>query len=144
MKKKQWITALIFSVFLTLSVQSQNYKFLATGFSVMERKADGNWGKWSELQPAKITILLDTKKDRFVIYSQDVQIYAIIDYHKEEENDEDLVYPFSCSDDDGMPFTLSIITRKKQGNRKQLYINQKDFIIVYNIINYPDKDIEIK
>ena len=56
-----------------------------------------------------------------------------------EENENDLVYPFTCRDDDGVPFTLSIITRKNQNNRKQLYINHKDFIVVYNIVNYMEK-----
>lgn len=125
-------------------VEAQQYKFLATGFSVMEKKPDGEWGKWSDLQPAKITVVLDTSKDRIIIYSQEIQVYAILNYEKEIETEDDLVYPFSCTDDDGMPFTVSIITRKKQGNRKQMYINQKNVTIVYNIINYPDKNIDIK
>jgi len=31
--------------------------------------------------------------------------------------------------------TLSIIIRKKQGNRKQLYVNYDNRIIVYNMQN---------
>ena len=41
----------------------------------------------------------------------------------------------TCKDNDGVECNLSIITRKKQGNRKQLYINYGDQIIVYNIFN---------
>jgi hypothetical protein len=62
-----------------------------------------------------------------------------LNYENEEENDKDIIYPFTCKNDDGVPFTISIITRKNQNNRKQLYINQKDVILVYNIINYIDK-----
>jgi hypothetical protein len=58
---------------------------------------------------------------------------------EKEENDTDLIYPFTCKDDDGVPFTLSIITRKSQNNRKQLYLNHKNFIVVYNIVNYSEK-----
>jgi len=121
---------------------SQSYKFLTTGFSVLEKDVKGNWGKWSELQPSSMVISLDTNKNRIVIYSQEVQLYDIVEYQDKTENDDDLIYPFSCKDDNGVPFTISIITRKKQDNRKQLYINQKDVIVVYNIINYVDKNMK--
>ncbi|NMH27890.1 hypothetical protein [Flavobacterium silvaticum] len=144
MKCFKWLLVCLAVIAFTGKTTAQQYKFLATEFSVMERDAKGNWGKWSDLQPAKITVVLDTKKDRIIVYSQEIQVYAILNYEKEEETEDDLIYPFSCTDDDGMPFTISIITRKKQNNRKQLYINQKNAAVVYNIINYPDKDIEIK
>lgn len=120
------------------------FKFLTTGFSIMERDANGKWGEWSELQPASLVVTLDTKKGRIVIYSQEIQLFDILNYEQVRENDEDLIYPFSCTDDDGRPFTISFITRKKQNNRKQLYINQQDVVLMYNIINYPDKNIEVK
>lgn len=130
----------IFVAFLfSAPVQGQVYQFLTTGFSVLERNERGDWGKWSDLQKASIVIKLDTDKNRIVIYSQEIQLYHIVKYEPEEENETDLVNAFSCTDDDGHPFTISIITRKKQGNRKQLYVHQKDFIVVYNIVNYPDQ-----
>lgn len=117
----------------------QTYKFLATGFSVMEKNTSGKWGKWSELQKASLVITLDTNKNRIVVYSQEIQLYDIVDYGDKEENKTDIIHTFECADSDGVPFTISIITRKNQGNRKQLYINQKDFIIMYNIVNYIEK-----
>jgi hypothetical protein len=50
-----------------------------------------------------------------------------------EENDTDIVYSFLCKDNEGKECKLSIITRKKQDYRKQLYINYDQRIIVYNI-----------
>ena len=61
-------------------------------------------------------------------------------FDKKIENDDDLIFPFSCNDIDNEPFTISFITRKKQDNRKQLYINQKDVILVYNIVNFPENN----
>jgi hypothetical protein len=116
--------------------QEQVYKFQTTGFSVMARDAKGKWGKWSDLQKANIIISLDTNKNRIIVYSQEIQLYKIVSYRDPEENDSDLIYTFDCEDDDRQPFTISIITRKKQGGRKQMYINQNDFIIVYNIKNF--------
>ncbi len=105
----------------------------------MEKDENGKWGKWSELKDAAIVVNLDTTKNRIIIYSQEIQLFDIINYEAKEENDTDLIYPFTCKDDDGVPFTISIITRKNQENRKQLYINQKNVILMYNIINFIDK-----
>ncbi len=120
--------------------QAQTYKFLATSFSVLEKDQRGKWGEWSDLQKTSLVISLDTNKNRIVVYSQEIQLYKILEYHDQVENDTDLTYPFTCQNDDGQIFTISIITRKKQGRRKQLYINHPDVIVVYNIENMPDKD----
>ncbi len=124
----------------TQQSHAQVYKFITTGFSVMEKDNKGDWGKWSDLQPASIVVSLDTNKGRILIYSQEIQLFDILKYEDTVENDDDLIYAFTCTDDDGMPFTISIITRKKQENRKQLYITQKDVIVVYNIENFIHKD----
>ncbi len=135
--KKIYLIAFLFIVFQ--NSYSQSYKFLTTGFSVMEKDETGKWGKWSELKDVAIVVNLDTTKNRIIIYSQEIQLFDILNYEAKEENDTDLIYPFTCKDDDGVPFTISIITRKNQENRKQLYINQKNVILMYNIINFIDK-----
>ena len=121
------------------TASGQSYKFLTTGYSVMEKDAKGNWGNWSVLQNTSLVISLDTNKNRIVVYSQEVQVYDILNYEDTEENDKTVIHPFTCADSDGFPFTISIITRKNQGNRKQLYINQKDVIVMYNIVNFIEK-----
>ena len=138
--KLKYLYSFCFIAFIALQSPAQTYKFLTTGFSVMEKNANGEWGKWSDLKDTSIVITLDTTKNRIIVYSQEIQLYDIVNYEEKEENDTDLIYPFACKDDDGLPFTISIITRKKQDNRKQLYINQKNFIVVYNIVNYPEKN----
>jgi len=140
MHKLKLLLLVFFVGFGIQQSQAQTYKFMTTGLSVMERNPNGNWGKWSDLQPASVIITLDTNKNRIVVYSQEIQLYDIISYEETEENEDDLIYTFSCADENGMPFTIAIITRKKQDNRKQLYINQKDVIVVYNIVNYIHKD----
>ncbi len=138
MKKIKIIIIFINLVITSQILEAQVYRFEATGFSVMEKTPGGSWGQWSELQPLNIIVTLDTDKNRIVVYSKEIQLYEIQNYEQKQENDEDLIYPFSCSDLDGQQFKISFITRKKQDNRKQLYINQKDVILVYNIVNFPD------
>lgn len=130
---------ILFLLAAGLQASAQVYRFKTTGFSVMEKNEKGKWGEWSKLQPTELIITLDTNKNRIIVYSQEIQLYKIVTYQPEEENDTDLVYAFDCVNEEGMPFTISIITRKKQGNRKQMYINQKSVILMYNIENYKDK-----
>lgn len=133
------IKNLLLFLFLATCIQQsycQVYKFQTTGFSVLEKNEKGNWGKWSDLQEASIIITLDTTKNRIVIYSQEIQLYEIMNYEKVQENENDEIYTFQCRNDDGEPFVISIIKRKNQENRKQLYINQKNVIVVYNIKNF--------
>ena len=124
--------------FLVVGLQhsyGQVCKFKTSGFSVLEKNEKGKWGKWSDLNLVNIVVSLDTNKNRIVVYSNIIQLFEIIDYQTIEENDTDIVYSFSCKDNEGVNCTLSIITRKKQDNRKQLYINYDNRIIVYNIFN---------
>ena len=126
----------ILLLFLGLGTQhsySQSYRFKTSGLSVVGKNESGKWGKWSDLELTNILVTLDTNKNRFVIYSKEIQLFEIINYQPKEENDTDIVYPFICKDNNGEDCTLSIITRKKQGNRKQLYINYDNRIILYNI-----------
>jgi hypothetical protein len=137
-KTKLFLAVLLFAI-ATFAAKAQVYKFQTTGFSVLERTDKGKWGKWSDLQKANIIIALDTDKNRIVVYSQEIQLYKIVKYREREENEDDVIYTFDCEDTDGLEFTIAIITRKSQNNRKQMYINQKDVIVVYNIVTY-DKD----
>lgn len=125
---------LLFLGFGLQQVQSQSYHFKTSGFSVLEKNERGKWGEWSNLDLVNLSVILDTNKHRIVVYSQEIQLFSILDYIEREENDTDIVYSFMCKDNDGKDCKLSIITRKKQDYRKQLYINYDDHIILYNII----------
>ncbi|WP_278036241.1 hypothetical protein [Flavobacterium nitratireducens] len=125
-------------LFLGIGIQqsySQTYRFRTSGYSVLEKNERGKWGKWSDLSLVNITVTLDTNKNRILIYSRNIQLYDIQTYQPESESESDLVYSFLCKDNDGVDCTLSIITRKKQDNRKQLYITYPDHVIVYNIFS---------
>lgn len=124
---------ILFLAFGLQQVQSQSYHFKTSGFSVLEKNEKGKWGQWSDLDLVNLSVILDTDKHRIVVYSQEIQLFSILNYIEREENDTDIVYSFMCKDNDGRECKLSIITRKKQDNRKQLYINYDDHIIVYNI-----------
>ncbi len=133
------IKIIIVLAFLGLGLHqssSQTYKFSTSSLSVLEKDQKGKWGRWSDLKLVTILVSLDTDKSRIVVNSEIIQLFEIIEYQPLEENETDSVYSFTCKDNNGEDCTLSIITRKKQDNRKQLYINYEDRIILYNIFNY--------
>jgi hypothetical protein len=136
MTKIKIIAILAFFILGLNQSYSQTYKFKTSGLSVMQKDQKGNWGKWSNLNLVNILVKLDTDKNRIIVYSEVIQLFQIIDYIPLEENETDSIYTFTCKDNNGVDCTLSIITRKKQDNRKQLYINYDDRIIVYNIFNF--------
>ena len=133
------IKLILLLFFLFIGVQQsycQTYKFITSGLSVMEKDQKGKWGKWSDLKLATILVSLDTDKSRIVVNSEIIQLFEIIEYQPLSDNATDSVYTFTCKDNNGDDCTLSIITRKNQDNRKQLYVNYDNRIIVYNISNY--------
>ena len=133
------IKIIIILAFLSIGLQksySQTYNFKTSGLSVLQKDSKGNWGKWSDLNLVNILVKLDTNKNRIIVFSESLQVFEIVDYIPLEESESDSVYSFTCKDNNGENCTLSIITRKKQDNRKQLYINYDNRIIVYNIFNY--------
>lgn len=136
MAKIKIILVLFFLIIGLQKSHSQTYKFITSGLSVMEKDQKGKWGKWSDLKLTTILVALDTDKSRIVVNSEIIQLFEIIEYQPLEENETDSVYTFTCKDNNGDDCTLSIITRKNQDNRKQLYINYDNRIIVYNISNY--------
>ena len=136
MAKIKTIIVLAFLVIGLHQSYGQTYNFKTSGFSVLEKDQKGKWGKWSDLDLVNILVKLDTDKSRIVVYSESIQVFEIIDYIPLEESETDNIYSFTCKDNNGENCTLSIITRKRQDNRKQLYINYEDRIIVYNIFNY--------
>jgi hypothetical protein len=126
---------LAFLVLGLLQSYSQTYNFKSSGISVLEKNQKGKWGNWTDLDLVNIFVKLDTDKNRIFIYSEAIQVFEIVEYIPLSENETDSIYSFTCIDNLGENCTLSIIIRKKQGNRKQLYVNYDNRIIVYNIDN---------
>ena len=100
-------------LFLILGLQqsySQTYKFKTSGFSVLEKNEKGKWKQWTDLNLVNILVTLDTNKSRIVVYSQIIQLFEIVEYQPIEENDSDIVYSFTCKDNEGVDCTVSIVT----------------------------------
>lgn len=127
------ILLILFFALGSLPSQAQVYRFKASSFSVLEKQQNGKWGNWSEATQSNIVITLDGDKDRIIIDSSEQQLFRIEAYREKISNDTDDIVSFDCKDNDGSLCTIQIITRKNQGNRKQIYVNYHDVKFVYNI-----------
>jgi hypothetical protein len=117
----------------TNSLLAQIYNYKATSVSVLERNEKGAWGKWSEFKKSPVLITFNANKDRFIINSRDIQLYKITAYMEKVSTENDDILGFQCEDMEGATCMLMIVTRKKEKNRLQFYINYSDLKLVYNI-----------
>lgn len=136
MKVLKIIVPFFLLFFSVQDITAQVYRFKADSFSIVEKNANGKWGKWTDFNNTPVVITLDGKKSRLVVNSQEIQLYTILSYGEKlvEKNQETI--PMKCVDNAGGACTILIVTKKNEGNRKQFYINYDDVKIVYNV--YPD------
>ncbi len=114
---------------------AQTITLKTSSVSFVEKTERGNWGKWSDFVDAEIIITIDAKKDRIVVNSPTIQMFTIKSYGDKIETDTDKIVPFDCVDNNGSQCKILAITRKKEGNRMQFYINYSEVKFVYNIYN---------
>lgn len=114
---------------------AQPIRFKSSSVSFTDKKSDGNWNEWSDFVEANVLITLDPKKDLILINSAEVQSFKIKAYGEIEDNDEVNIVPFECIDNRYSNCKILIITKKKESNRMQIYINYNEVKFVYNVYN---------
>ncbi|HBK83922.1 MAG TPA: hypothetical protein DDZ41_10075 [Flavobacterium sp.] len=124
---------LIFLLFTSFNIFSQQFVFKTTSFLVAEKNNKGKWSEWSKPKKSEMIIKVDGEHHRIVVYSQDIQLFSIVKYNEVKKTKTDIISSFNCVDNTGVECVVSIFTRKNQNNRRQLYITYDDMIIEYNI-----------
>ena len=135
MKSLRFLVLLVVVCFGFQKTSAQVYRFKTSSLSVMDKNEKGAWNKWSDFKKAEILITLDGKKDRIIVNSKELQLYKIDSYLEKVSTDADDTVGFKCTDNDGAKCIILIVTRKKENNRMQFYINYTDLKMVYNIYN---------
>ncbi|MEO0045351.1 MAG: hypothetical protein RL705_542 [Bacteroidota bacterium] len=114
---------------------AQPIRFKSSSVSFTDKKNDGTWNEWSDFVDANVLISLDPKKDLILINSSEIQSFKIKAYGEIEDNEEVNVVPFECIDNRYSNCNIFIITKKKENNRMQIYINYNEVKFVYNVYN---------
>ena len=131
---KKFLLSIVFLSFASAAF-AQTIKLKTSSVSIVEKTIKGNWGKWSDFVKAEILITIDGKKNRIVVNSPEIQVFAIESYGEKIENENDKIIPFDCIDNNGSKCKILVITRKNENNRMQFYINYSEVKFVYNIYN---------
>lgn len=134
----QNIKIIILFFALTIGLQksyAQPIRFKTSSVSFTDKDAKGNWNEWSEFVDANVLITLDAKKNLITINSNEVQSFKIKAYGEIIDNDDVNIVPFECIDNKFSKCNILIITKKKEDNRMQFYINYNEVKFVYNIYN---------
>jgi hypothetical protein len=126
---------LVFFLGIGSSSFGQTIKMKTSSVSFTEKSKIGKWSNWSEFVKAEILITIDGKKNRIVVNSPELQVFTIKAYGEKVENKNDKIVPFECVDHNGSNCNILVITRKKENNRMQFYINYSEVKFVYNIYN---------
>ena len=133
-----YLKILLLVAVFSLSFQksaAQPIRFKNSSLSFTDKKDDGSWNDWSDFVAANILITLDAKKDLITVNSSEVQSFKIKAYGDIEDTDEINIVPFECIDNKFSKCKIFIITKKKENNRMQVYINYNEVKVVYNIYN---------
>ena len=125
---------LLFSLLLCVAVsQAQVYKYTATSFSIKTyNETYDYWGDWSDWEPCKVLVVINTEQDKITIYSDVVQEYDVYDWEDlGTDADNGTSSAFSCVDVDGVQCTVRL--RKQSDGSLQLYVDYANIMWVYNI-----------
>lgn len=114
---------------------SQPIRFKTSSVSFTDKDEKGSWNEWSDFVKTNVLITVDAKKNLIVVNSAEVQSFKIKSYGEIQDNDEVNIVPFECIDNKFSKCTIFIITKKKENNRMQFYINYNEVKFVYNIYN---------
>ena len=118
-----------------LNTTAQTINFKTSSVSIIEKNERGNWTQWSDFVTADLLITIDGKKNRIVVNSPEIQVFTILSYGDKTEDATNKIVPFECIDNNGSKATIFVITKKKESNRMQFYINYSEVKFVYNIYN---------
>lgn len=135
MKIYPFITLFFLMAFGAQETVAQTLSFRTSSASYAEKSERGKWSQWSEFVKADLLITIDARKNRIVVNSPELQVFTIKAYGEKTEDETSKVVPFECVDHNGSKATIFVITKKKENNRMQFYINYSEVKFVYNIYN---------
>ena len=113
------------------NVNAQTYYYQTTGFAIKYKYSTG-WGNWSDWQSSNMKMKIDLDDDIIVIYSQQTQIYRVLENmgsYTDESGGRQTKFFVIDQDEDYGYVRLRI---EKNGN-SQVYIDFNDVMWVYNV-----------
>jgi hypothetical protein len=122
----------LFLLFSAPKAIGQIYLFETTDVT-MSVKDKGKWSDFADPKNAKVSVVLDTRKNRITVYSESTQFFKIRDYLPKENLKDRSIVTFNCTNQEGTKCQLAIHSLKKEKGSNQLYIYFKEIVLIYNM-----------
>lgn len=128
---KRILIVIMFGLFCVGAVQAQTQWFKATELAIKVVN-NGNWTKWSDWESVDINIKFDLSNDLIIIYSQEIQIYKVLDQVKSPYDSNGTQVKFKVLDQDYDKGFLRL--RVENNGNSQIYVDYADISWVYNVV----------
>lgn len=128
---KRILIVIMFGLFCVGAVQAQTQWFKATELAIKVVN-NGNWTKWSDWESVDINIKFDLSNDLIIIYSQEIQIYKVLEQVKSPYDSNGTQVKFKVLDQDYDKGFLRL--RVENNGNSQIYVDYADISWVYNVI----------
>lgn len=128
---KRILIIIMFGLFCVRATQAQTQWFKATEFAVRVVN-NGYWTKWSDWESVDINIKFDLSNDLIIIYSQETQIYKVLEQVKSPYDSNGTQVKFRVLDQDYDKGFLRL--RVENNGNSQIYVDYADISWVYNVV----------
>lgn len=128
---KRILIIIMFGLFCLGVTQAQTQWFKATEFAVRVVN-NGYWTKWSDWESVDINIKFDLSNDLIIIYSQETQIYKVLEQVKSPYDSNGTQVKFRVIDQDYDKGFLRL--RVENNGNSQIYVDYADISWVYNVV----------
>lgn len=122
---------LIVGLIISFTAFAQSGYFNAYEFSYKLMKSNGSWTNWSNWESVNINVKIDVTNDKVIIYSDEPQIYHILQQETAPYDSNGEQIKFQIIDQDGDYGYLRF--RRQSNGTLQIYIDFADIKWVYNI-----------
>ena len=134
MKKYILIFMMMFGMLFAVSssCKAQTYYYKTYEFAIKFKSSYGVWGNWSDWEKSNIVLTIDMDQDVITVFSQQKQIYKVIEYlgsYTDESGGKQLKYYVIDQDGDLGHVRL----RNEKNGNSQIYIDFNDVMWVYNV-----------
>ncbi len=127
---KKMIVALL-ACFSFGIAEAESLFYRASFFAYKYVDNDNHWNEWSDWEPSKIVLSIDTDKETITIFSEQEQRYIILD---RGDDDQDAAggeqVEFSVIDQDGDTGVIRV--RAQKNSVLQLYVEFNNIMWVYS------------
>lgn len=128
---KRILIIIMFGLFCIGATQAQTQWFKATELAIKVVN-NGNWTKWSDWESVDINIKFDLSNDLIIIYSQEIQIYKVLEQVKSPYDSNGTQVKFKVLDQDYDKGFLRL--RVENNGNSQIYVDYADISWVYNVV----------